>query len=72
MLFRSVLAAVGAVILNSVFTKEYGIEAVLISFGIRQFAVLAAVAVIAVAVGVAIPIIKLLRNKPVDLIAGRK
>ena len=68
----TVLAAVGAVILNSVFTKEYGIEAVLISFGIRQFAVLAAVAVIAVAVGVAIPIIKLLHNKPVDLIAGRK
>lgn len=68
----TLLAAVGAIILNNEFTKAFGIKAVLISFGIRQFAVLAAVAVIAVAVGVAIPIIKLLRNKPVDLIAGRK
>ncbi len=35
-------------------------------------AILAAVAILAVAAGVAFPVIKLLKKKPVDVIADRK
>lgn len=51
---------------------KFNIFAVLIKFGIWQFCLIASVAILAVCVGVAIPIIKLLKAKPVDIIAGRK
>lgn len=71
----AISSAIGAVIIavmNNSLTKAYGIGTVFIKFGIRQFAVVAAVAILAVAVGVALPLIKLLRKKPVDVIADRK
>ena len=68
----SVLSAVGLFVLNSVLVSFCNLNAKFIGFGIRQFAVLAAVAIGAIALGIAIPIIRLLRAKPVDIIAGRK
>ena len=53
-------------------SKGFGVKVLLLSFSIRQFAVLAAVAILAIAVGVIIPVIKILRAKPVDIISGRK
>lgn len=70
--FASALSAVGLFVLNSVLISYSNLNAKFIGFGIRQFAVLAAVAIGAIAVGIAIPIIRLLRAKPVDIIAGRK
>ncbi len=68
-----VLSCVGALILNAYMLSFHGVsDAILLSFKIRQFAVLASVALGAIAAGVAIPIIRLLRAKPVDIIAGRK
>ena len=67
------LSAVGVVILNAYMLSFHGVsDAILLSFKIRQFAVLASVAIGAIVAGVAIPIIRLLRAKPVDIIAGRK
>lgn len=66
------LSAIGAFILNGFLTESFGIKAVIVSFAFRQFAVLFAVAVLAVVAGVAIPVIKLLKSKPVDIIADRK
>lgn len=60
------------VIANLYLTKGFGVKVLLLSFSIRQFAVLAAVAILAIAVGVIIPVIKILRAKPVDIISGRK
>lgn len=68
----TVFSAVTDVIVNSYLTKGYVAKAVFLSFSIRQFAVLAAVAILAIAVGVIIPVIKILRAKPVDIISGRK
>lgn len=68
----TVFSAVTDVIINSYLTKGYVAKAVFLSFSIRQFAVLAAVAILAIAVGVIIPVIKILRAKPVDIISGRK
>lgn len=68
----TVFSAVTDVIVNSYLTKGYVAKAVFLSFSIRQVAVLAAVAILAIAVGVIIPVIKILRAKPVDIISGRK
>ncbi len=68
----TVFSAVADVIINSHLTKGYVAKAVFLSFSIRQFAVIAAVAVLAVAVGIIIPIVKMLKAKPVDIISGRK
>lgn len=68
----SAIGAVLTVLLNNSFTKVYGIGTSFISFGIRQIAVIAAVALLAIVVGVAAPLIKLLIKKPVDVIADRK
>lgn len=68
----SAISAIIIAIMNNTFTKAYGLGTTLIKFGIRQFAVVAAVAVLAVAVGVAFPLIKLLKKRPVDVIADRK
>lgn len=68
----TVFSAVTDVIINSYLTKGYVAKAVFLSFSIRQFAVLAAVAILAIAVGVIIPVMKILRAKPVDIISGRK
>ncbi len=65
-------AAVADVIANLYLTKGFGVKVLLLSFSIRQFAVLAAVAILAIAVGVIIPVMKILRAKPVDIISGRK
>lgn len=51
----TVFSAVTDVIVNSYLTKGYVAKAVFLSFSIRQFAVLAAVAILAIAVGVIIP-----------------
>lgn len=71
----AISSAIGAIviaIMNNSFTSAYGLGITLIKFGIRQFAVVAAVAVLAVVVGVVFPLIKLLTKKPVDVIADRK
>ncbi|MDE6585456.1 MAG: ABC transporter ATP-binding protein/permease [Clostridia bacterium] len=68
----SVIGLITTICLNNTFNKTFGFGTVFIKFGIRQFAVVAAVAILAVAVGVAFPLIKLLRKKPVDVIADRK
>lgn len=67
----SILAAVGTVILNGILVGDY-VAAVIITFGIRQIALVAVLALVATALGVAAPVIRLLRAKPVDVIAGRK
>ena len=68
-----VLSCVGVLILNASMLSFHGVsDAILLSFKIRQFAVLASVAIGAIVAGIAIPIIRLLRAKPVDIIAGRK
>ncbi len=67
----TVIAVVCAVLLNAAFFSS-AVEAVLIKFGIRQFAVMSAVALSAVAAGIAVPLIKLLKKRPVDVIADRK
>lgn len=66
------LAAVGAVLANSCIIASYSIAATVIPFGIRQILVLAGVAIIAMVVGIAVPVIRLMRSKPVDIIAGRQ
>ena len=66
------LAAVGAVLANSCIIAAYSIAATVIPFGIRQILVLAGVAIIAMVVGIAVPVIRLMRSKPVDIIAGRQ
>ncbi|MDE6598063.1 MAG: ATP-binding cassette domain-containing protein [Clostridia bacterium] len=68
----TVFSAVADVIINSHLTKGYVAKALFLSFSIRQFAVLAAVAILAVAVGIIIPVVKMLMAKPVDIISGRK
>lgn len=67
----SILAAVGTVILNGILVGDY-VAAVIITFGIRQIALVSVLALVATALGVAAPVIRLLRAKPVDVIAGRK
>lgn len=57
---------------NKIFSSAMGVPVALISFSFRQFLILAAVAALAIIAGIAIPLIKLLRSKPVDIIAGRK
>ena len=71
-LLATIFSAVGVVIVNANLAATLGVSAVLVSYTIRQFAILAAIAVGAVVVGIIIPLIKLLCAKPVDLIAGRK
>lgn len=66
------LAAVGVVLANSCIIAAYSIAATVIPFGIRQILVLAGVAIIAMVVGIAVPVIRLMRSKPVDIIAGRQ
>lgn len=65
------LAAVVAIILNSVLVGEF-VAAVIITFGIRQVALIAAIAIFATVLGIAVPVVRLMRAKPVDIIAGRK
>ncbi len=67
----TVIAVVCAVLLNAAFFSS-AVEAVLIKFGIRQFAVMSAVALSAIIAGIAVPLIKLLKKRPVDVIADRK
>lgn len=67
----TVFSAVADVITNSHLTK-YVAKTLFLSFSIRQFAVLAAVAICEVAVGIIIPVVKMLMAKPVDIISGRK
>ena len=67
----SILAAVGTAILNGILVGDY-VAAAIITFGIRQIALVAVLALVATALGVAAPVIRLLRAKPVDVIAGRK
>lgn len=72
-LLSSILGIVGGVIINSYFkTSLYlSVNLKIVSFTFRQFGLLLGVAAASVIVGCAIPIIKLLRKKPVDVIAGR-
>ena len=67
----TVIAVVCAVLLNAAFFSS-ATEAVLIKFGIRQFVIMSAVALSAIIAGIAVPLIKLLKKRPVDVIADRK
>lgn len=71
-LFSVVLASVAAPLLNIILAPEAVVRTVIVRFGLRQAAILILVALLSVAAGVTIPIIKLLKKKPVDIIAGRK
>lgn len=68
----TVFTAIADVIANTALTKGFGVKAALLTFSVRQFAVIAAVTVLAVALGVIIPVVKMLCAKPVDIISGRK
>ena len=68
----TILSAIGVTVANAWLTADFGGQIVAISFGFVPFIVLAAVAILAVAAGVAFPVIKLLKKKPVDVIADRK
>lgn len=67
-----IIGAILTTLLDNSFTQAYGLGTAFISFGIRQISVVVAVAAFAVVVGVAVPLIKLLIKKPVDVIADRK
>lgn len=68
----TVFAAIADVIANAALTKGFGVKAALVSFSLRQFGVIAAVAILAILLGMIIPVVKMLCAKPVDIISGRK
>lgn len=67
----SVLGLACTAALNASFSQVEGLAVKVLQFGIRQTALIAAVAVGAIVLGVAIPLIRLLKAKPADVMAGR-
>lgn len=67
-----IFAAIGSALFNTLLVYNFSYLAVIVSFGIRQAAIIAAVAIFATIIGILVPIIRITRAKPVDIIAGRK
>ncbi len=68
----SAVGAIVASVLNKKLCTQFLADFVFLSLGIRQVALVLAVAVLSVVAGIAFPLIKLLKAKPVDVIADRK
>lgn len=74
-LINFVLATIATVVccfaLNNVFSTELGISITLLSFGIRQIALLFFVAVAAAFIASLLPVMKISRKRPIDAIRNR-
>ena len=68
----TVLTIIVGSVINSVLASSFGISAILMKFGIKQFAILSAVAVCSVCIGIVLPLANLLKSKPIDIMTGRK
>ncbi len=68
----TVLTIIVGSVINSILASSFGISAILIKFGIKQFAILSAVAVCSVLIGIVLPLANLLKSKPIDIMSGRK
>ena len=68
----TVLTIIVGSVINSILASSFDISAILIKFGIKQFAILSAVAVCSVLIGIVLPLANLLKSKPIDIMSGRK
>lgn len=69
--FSTILSLVGVFLVNALLISNLGVTAVIIKFSLKQFVKLVLISVSAIALGIVIPLVKLLQTKPIDLIAGR-